>query len=137
MPLLTAFDIAGSGMNAQSVRLNAISSNLANVNSVSGNKEDVYRARQPVFAAELNRARGSEAMASVTVKGLVEKGGEPTKRYEPDNPLANGEGFIFEANVNPIEEMANMISASRSFQNNVEVFNTTKQLLMATLRLGQ
>lgn len=137
MPLTSVLDIAGSGLSAQSVRLNTISSNLANVNSVSGIERQVYRPRHPVFASVLDHASRDGAAVGVRVTGIVEDRTSPIRRYEPNNPLANDEGFVFQANVNSIEEMANLISASRSFQNNVEVFKTTKNLLLATLRLGQ
>lgn len=137
MSLFSVFNVAGSGMSAQTVRLNTVASNLANVNSMSGNANDVYRARQPVFAAMLDRARGDGANVGVRTLGIVEKGGEPERVHEPGNPLANAEGYVYHANVNPVEEMANMMSASRTFQNNVQVLNTTKQLMMATIRMGE
>ena len=137
MSLFSVFNVAGSGMSAQTVRLNTVASNLANVNSMSGDAKDVYRARQPVFAAMLDRARGDGANVGVRTLGIVEKGGEPERVHEPGNPLANAEGYVYHANVNPVEEMANMMSAARTFQNNVQVLNTTKQLMMATIRMGQ
>lgn len=137
MSLFSVFNVAGSGMSAQTVRLNTVASNLANVNSMSGNANDVYRARQPVFAAMLDRARGDGANVGVRTLGIVEKGGEPERVHEPGNPLANAQGYVYHANVNPVEEMANMMSASRTFQNNVQVLNTTKQLMMATIRMGE
>ncbi len=133
--LLRVFDVAGSGMLAQSVRLNVTTSNLANAETVSSSIEQTYRARQPVFATLL--MGGDEAAAGVRVRAIVESQAELRKRYEPDHPLADEEGYIHLPNVNVVEEMANMISASRSYQNNVEAMNTTKQMLMATLRLGQ
>lgn len=141
MSLFNIFDIAGSGMSAQALRLNTVSSNLANASSVSGNPNDVYRAREPVFSAVLegasNGAPGDPADVGVKVMGVVEKQTPPIKRYEPSNPLANKDGYVYQSNVNSIEEMANMISASRTFQNNVQVLKTTKQLLQDTLKLGQ
>jgi len=134
MGLYNVFHIAGSAMSAQSVRLNTVSSNLANVDTTAGRPDEVYRARQPVFAAVLDEATGS---ASVRVAGIVESRAEPLREYQPDNPLADANGYVYKANVNPIEEMANMISASRSYQNNVEVLNTSRQLLLKTLTLGR
>lgn len=134
------FDIAGSGMAAQSVRLNTVASNLANADSVSGSAEGAYRARHPVFEAvraQLGAAQPGAGDAAVRVSGIVEDARAPEMRYEPGNPLANAEGYVFAPNVNVVEEMVNMISASRAYQNNVEVMNTSKELLLATLRLGQ
>ncbi len=132
------FDIAGSGMNAQSLRLNLTASNLSNANSVSSSIDETYRSRQPVFAAELKNVMDSNnAASSVTVKGVVESKAPPVMEYEPNHPMANEEGYIFKPNVNTVEEMANMMSASRSYQNNVEVFNTAKQLILQTLKMGQ
>ena len=137
MPMFSIFDIAGSGMSAQSVRLNTVASNLANVNSVGSDPDQVYRARQPVFAAALESIRDQKGGVGTRLVGVVEKQEEPVRRYDPGNPLANEEGYIWETNVDPVEEMVNMIAASRAFQNNVEVLNTSKQLMLATLRLGE
>ncbi len=135
--MFSIFDIAGSGMSAQSVRLNTVASNLANVNSVGSDPDQVYRARQPVFAAALESIRDQKGGVGTRLVGVVEKQEEPVRRYDPGNPLANEEGYIWETNVDPVEEMVNMIAASRAFQNNVEVLNTSKQLMLATLRLGE
>lgn len=137
MSLFSVFNVAGSGMSAQTVRLNTVASNLANVDSMSGDANTVYRARQPVFAAMMERARGDGSNVGVRTLAIVEKGGEPERVHEPGNPLADAEGYVYHANVNPVEEMANMMSAARSFQNNVQVLNTTKQLMMATIRMGE
>ncbi|HFE37013.1 MAG TPA: flagellar basal body rod protein FlgC [Gammaproteobacteria bacterium] len=138
MSLLGAFDVSGSALSAQSVRLNVTASNLANAETVSSNRETTYRARHPLFATTFDMFKDDpEAAAGVKVKGIVESDAELRMRYEPTHPLANEEGYIFLPNVNPIEEMANMISASRSYEYNVEAMNTTKQLMLATLRLGQ
>jgi len=134
------FDIAGSGMSAQSVRLNTVASNLANAESVSGDPATAYKARHPVFEtvrANLLGGKLGAAGAAVKVSGIVENQAAPEARYEPGNPLANAEGYVYAPNVNTIEEMVDMISASRAYQNNVEVMNTSKELLLATLRLGQ
>jgi len=134
------FDIAGSGMAAQSVRLNTVASNLANAESISGDPNQVYKARHPVFEAvraSLAATQGQEPGAAVRVKGITENQAAPAQRYEPGNPLANAEGYVFAPNVNAVEEMTDMISASRAYQNNIEVMNTSKELLLATLRLGQ
>lgn len=137
MSMFKVFDIAGSAMSAQSVRLNTTASNLANAESVGSSAETTYKARHPVFAAMLKAMHGGPDVAGVRVLGVVESQEPVQQRYAPDNPMANAEGYIFQPNVNPVDEMVNMISASRSYQNNVEVMNTSKQMLLATLRLGQ
>jgi flagellar basal-body rod protein FlgC len=133
------FDIAGSGMAAQSVRLNTVASNLANAESVSGSAEAAYKARHPVFEAVRAGvlAGQQEQGTAVRVSGIVEDTRQPEMRYQPGNPLANPDGYVFAPNVNVVEEMVDMISASRAYQNNVEVMNTSKELLLATLRMGQ
>lgn len=136
MNLFKIFDIAGSGMSAQSVRLNTTASNLANADAVSGNPQEAYRSRQPVFQTMLEQG-GSDGIGGVRILDIVETRRPPTPEYDPGHPMANEEGYVFHSNVNVAEEMTNMISASRSFQNNVEVLNTSKQLLMRTLQLGK
>lgn len=131
------FDVAGSGMSAQSVRLNTVASNLANADSVSGDANAVYKAKHPVFEA-VRAGLGKNATTNgVSVQSIVENQAAPAARYEPGNPLANADGYVFAPNVNVVEEMVDMISASRAYQNNVEVLNTSKELMLATLRLGQ
>jgi flagellar basal-body rod protein FlgC len=142
MPSFKVFDIAGSGMSAQSVRLNTVASNLANADSVSGDPATVYKARHPVFQA-VHAAVGAAAnsqqaksAATVRVAGIVESQASPTVRNDPGNPLADAQGNVYAPNVNVIEEMTDMISASRAYQNNVEVMSTAKDLMLATLKLG-
>ena len=135
------FDIAGSGLSAQSVRLNTVASNLANADSVSGDPSTVYKARHPVFQAIQQQMQGASDMgtqseATVRVAGIVESQAAPQMRYDPGNPLANAQGNVYAPNVNVIEEMTDMISASRAYQDNVEVLNTSKDLMLATLKLG-
>lgn len=137
MSMFKIFDTAASGMSAQSLRLNTVASNMANVDSVSSSVEETYRARQPVFSALLNQLNPDEPAVGVQVKGVVESNAPLNMEYAPNHPKANEEGYIFRPNVNVMEEMANMISASRSYQSNVEVVNTAKQLMVATLRLGE
>lgn len=134
MASLNILDIAGTAMTAQSLRLNATASNLANAESVSGDENSVYRAKHPVFEQILDEKMN---VAGVRVAGVMESRVPASKLYEPGNPLANNEGYVFKSNVNVLEEMADMISASRSYQNNVEVMNTVKQIMMNTLKLGQ
>ncbi|NNF17071.1 MAG: flagellar basal body rod protein FlgC [Gammaproteobacteria bacterium] len=136
MSLFRIFEIAGSGMNAQTVRLNVTASNVANADNVSGDAASAYRARQPVFSSFADAMNGNENPA-VRVLGIVESKADIATRYAPDHPNANDEGYVFSSNVNAIEEMVNMLSASRSYQNNIEVINTSKELLMRTLSMGQ
>lgn len=137
MSLFNIFDIAGSGMSAQSLRLNTTASNLANVDSVSSSIDETYRARHPVFATVLKNTQQGMQQGGVEVRGVVESLAPLRQEYNPNHPMANAEGYVFHSNVDPIEEMANMMSASRSYQNNVEIATTSKQLLLQTLRLGQ
>jgi flagellar basal-body rod protein FlgC len=137
MAMFRIFDIAGTGMSAQAVRLNVTASNVANADNVSASAETAYRARQPVFTAFRDFLDGASPLPGVHVAGIVESDAKVASRYEPDHPLANEEGYVFASNVNPVEEMVNMLSASRSYQNNIEVLNTTKELLMRTISLGQ
>ncbi len=141
MSSFKAFEIAGSGMAAQSVRLNTTASNLANAESVSGDPASVYKARHPIFeavkASLASQGAGTQAGAAVKVTGIYESTAPASARYEPGNPLSDAKGYVYAPAVNVVEEMVNMISASRSYQNNVEVMNTSKDLLLATLRLGQ
>jgi flagellar basal-body rod protein FlgC len=131
------FDIAGSGMSAQSVRLNTVASNLANADSVSGDPNTVYQAKHPVFQAVMGNGTGlNAASASVNVTGVAQSHAAPEMRYDPGNPLADTQGNVYAPNVNVVEEMADMISASRSYQNNVEVLNTTRDMMLQTLKLG-
>mgnify|MGYP003575800369 FL=1 len=137
MPSFKIFDIAGSGLSAQSVRLNTVASNLANADSVSGDPNKVYKARHPVFEAVRSALNSQDGTAAaVRVRSIMESTAAPSQRYEPGNPLADANGNVYAPNVNVVEEMVDMISASRAYQNNVEVLNTSKELMLATLRLG-
>ena len=143
MALSNIFDVAGTGMAAQSVRLNTISSNIANAESVSSTTNETYRARHPVFSTiaeqyqEAGFAGESAATAGVRVDGIVESQAPLRKEYQPDHPKADQDGYIYYPNVNVVEEMADMISASRSFATNVEIMNTAKQMMQRVLTLGQ
>lgn len=137
MPLSTIFDIAGSAMSAQSLRLNTVASNLANADSVASSPALAYRAKNPVFAAMMQGMGRNAESVGVQVQGITVSSAPINKQYSPGNPLADASGFVYTTNVNPVEEMANMISASRSYQNSVEVLNTSKQLMLSTLKLGQ
>ncbi|MCL1112551.1 MULTISPECIES: flagellar basal body rod protein FlgC [Shewanella] len=138
MSLFNIFNVSGSGMSAQSVRLNTTASNIANADSVSSSVDKTYRARHPVFEAEMAKASSQQNRSpGVSVKGIVESDKPLIKEYSPDHPLADGDGFIYKPNVNVMEEMADMISASRSYQMNVQVADATKSMLQQTLRMGK
>ena len=139
MSLFNVFNISGSAMNAETIRLNATASNLANAESVNGDAAKVYRARHPVFAAMMDNDSGVEdqdASSGVRVLGVVESTAPPLLRYQPENPAANKDGYVYSSNVNSIEEMTNMISANRAFATNVEAINTARDLLLKTISMG-
>lgn len=135
MSNLPIFDVAGSAMNAQSVRLSTVASNLANADSISGDPNGVFRAKQPVFAAE--PVAGNPALAGVQVTQVTESNAAPLKRYEPGHPLADAQGYVYAPDIDPVAQMVDLISASRGYQANVEVFNSAKELALATLNLGR
>jgi len=139
MSLFRIFDISGSALEAQSVRMNTTASNMANANSASSASGDTYRARQPVFAPLVLDAMEAleEGVAGVSVQGVVESQAPLRREYQPHHPLADEEGYVFLPNVDVVEEMANMISASRSYQTNIEVMEASKRMLQQTLSLGQ
>jgi flagellar basal-body rod protein FlgC len=132
MPSFGLFQIAGSGLAAQSARLNTVSSNLANADVVATRPEDAYKARIPIF-----QSQSAEAGGGVNVVEIKQSEEAPEKRYQPGHPLADEGGYVYAPNVNPVEEMANMISAARSYQSNLEVVNTAKTLMLHTLNLGR
>lgn len=143
MSLNNVFNIAGSALNAQSVRLNTISSNLANVDTVASSPEDVYKARYPVFSSVygdaingMGKQHGAGA-AAVRVDGIVESEASAQEIHDPQHPMANEDGNVYKANINSVDEMVNMISASRTYQSSIEAINTTKQLMIQTLSLGR
>ena len=134
MSLFNIFNVAGSAMNAQSQRLNTVASNLANADSATSANGQPYKAKQVVFAATPVGVNGA---TGVNVAAVVEDPSPMKMVYDPKNPLADDKGYVTMPNVNVVEEMVNMISASRSYQSNVEMMNTTKTLLLKTLTLGQ
>ncbi len=136
MAMFDVFSISGSAMNAQSVRLNAIASNLANADSVSGDPNQVYKSKKAVFATMLKNAGNKQSVMGVQVTGIFESKAAPIIRPDSNHPLADAKGNVYMPNINTVEEMADMMSASRAYQNNVEVFNTSKQLLLRTLNMG-
>ncbi|MEL5849194.1 MAG: flagellar basal body rod protein FlgC [Candidatus Igneacidithiobacillus chanchocoensis] len=135
MSLFSVFNVASSGLTAQSYRLNVVASNLANANSATSSNGQPYRAREVVFAAQ---PLGSipAGVDGVAVAGVVEKPGPFKLVYQPGNPLADAQGYVKMPNVNPVDELVNMISASRAYQANVNVLETTKNLMQKTLTLG-
>lgn len=138
MSMLRIFDIAGSAVSAQSQRLNVVASNLANADTVAGPDGSAYKARQVVFQTALMGPAGqSEASAGVRVSTISEDDRPGRRLHDPKHPGADAEGYVTYSNVNPVEEMVNMISASRSYQNNIEVMNTARSLLLKTLQIGQ
>ncbi|GAB1266406.1 flagellar basal body rod protein FlgC [Aurantivibrio infirmus] len=145
MGINSVFDIAGSAMTAQNIRINTTASNIANAQSAASSIDEVYRGRHPVFAAVQRTAmefgnddsNDRKAGVGVSVLGIVESDAPLQKRYEPHHPLADEEGYVMYPNVDVVEEMTNMISASRSFQMNVEVMNSAKEMLQKALTLGQ
>ena len=139
MSLFNVFNISGSAMNAETIRLKTTASNLANAESVNGDASKVYRARHPVFAAMMDSDAGLEdqdASTGVRVLGVMESTTPPLKTYQPDHPLADKDGFVYTSNVNSIEEMTNMISANRSFSTNVLAVNTARDLLLKVISMG-
>lgn len=147
MSMFRIFNVSGSAVSAQSQRLNVVASNLANADTVAGPDGKEYKARQVVFRTELMGAGGlapgmsplpgQDPSAGVSVSNVVEDQSPGRKVHDPGNPQADAEGYVTYSNVNAVEEMVNMISASRSYQNNIEVMNTAKSLLLKTLQMGQ
>jgi flagellar basal-body rod protein FlgC len=141
MSLFQIFNVAGSATSAQSQRLNVVASNLANADTVAGPDGAAYKARQVVFQTQLMgeaaAAGGAAGSAGVRVSTIAEDNTPGRRVHDPKHPAADAQGYVTYSNVNPVEEMVNMISASRSYQNNVEVMNTAKSLLLKTLQLGQ
>ena len=133
MSLLNILPVAGSAISAQSQRLNTVASNLANADTVAGPDGTPYQARQVVFRS--TEVGGGNA--GVRVSNVIEDKTPGKRSYDPKNPSADAEGYVTYSNVNAVEEMVNMISASRSYQNNIEVMNTAKSLLLKTLQMGQ
>ena len=137
MSLFHIFDVAGTAMNAQSVRLNVTASNLANASSADGDPAKVYRARHPVFSTFGQALITQHGIAGVKLSGVIEDDAPLKMQYQPNHPNADENGNVYLTNVNTVEEMVNMMSASRSYQNNIELINTTKDLLLQTLSLGR
>ena len=137
MSMLTALKISSSAMTAQMVRLNTTASNLANMDVVGSSEAEAYKAKKPIFKTVMENYSNNNFEASVQVNGIHVTDRSNTKRYDPQNPAASEDGFVFMSNVNSIEEMVDMTNASRSYQTNVEVMNATKKMMMSTLQLGK
>ena len=138
MSMLNIFNVSGSAVSAQSQRLNVVASNLANADTVAGPDGTAYKARQVTFQTQLmGTMGGNEAAAGVSVSAITEDQSPGRRIHDPSHPQADAEGYVTYSNVNAVEEMVNMISASRSYQNNVEVMSTAKTLLLKTLQMGQ
>ena len=136
MSLFKIFDVSGSALTAQSVRLNTIASNLANADVASGTAEGAYRARHPVFRTLMDRLGKAEG-AGVRVAGIVESDTPPVVQHSPEHPLADENGNVYMPSVNTINEMADWISAQSTYRNNVELMSTVKQLMLRTLQIGR
>ncbi|RUR08871.1 flagellar basal body rod protein FlgC [Legionella sp. km772] len=140
MSLSSVFDIASSGMAAETQRLSTSAQNMTNANVEVGNPNDVYQARYPIFEAvqaQANQWMGDNVKAGVKLQGTYVSNAPPSMRYEPNNPIADANGYVYTANISTVEEMANMISASKSYQMDINMFTMTKQLMQQTLQLGQ
>jgi len=124
-------------MSAQSVRLNTTASNLANANSVAGSADEAYKGRHPVFQVLMDQYNADPTRAGVGVSGIVESQAEAQRLHQPEHPLADKDGYVYLSNVNSMDEMVNMLSAARAYQNSVDVMNTSKQLLLRTIGAGQ
>lgn len=136
MPSMKIFDIAGTAMAAQSTRLNTVASNLANAGNVTGDPNAVYKPVEPVFQAHMLDP-DQPGVGGVRVTRIEQSQAEPIKRYEPGNPLADAQGYVYAPDIDPVAQMVNMISASRAYQADVEVLNTSKELALATLNIGR
>ena len=138
MSLFNSFKLAGGAMQAQTTRLNTVASNLANVDTAAGDPTSVYQARKVVFEAVLQKAAPGKASLAenVQVKDIVEDKTEAKKMFDPKHPMADEDGYVYMPNVNAVEEMVDMLAASRSYQTNAEVMNTAKQLMLKTLNMG-
>ena len=131
---LSIFQVSGRAMSAQLVRMNTTASNLANAGTVASSSQAAYRTMKPVFRTHFDNASG---MATVDVENIVTAGAEPTKRYDPGNPMADADGNVWESSVDETRELVDMLETARSYQNNVEVMQTAKQLIVDTLKLGR
>ena len=137
MKIKNIFDIAGRAMAAQMVRLNTISSNLANAGATTGDPETVYKPLKPEFKTQYSENVKQNGISTVNVSNVVELQKEPFKIFDPNHPLADEDGYIYKAPINVEEEMVDMMDASRQYQNNIEVVTTLKALTLKTINLGK
>ncbi|KRG41606.1 flagellar basal body rod protein FlgC [Stenotrophomonas geniculata] len=135
MSNMPIFDIAGSALQAQSVRMSTIASNLSNADTVAGSADAVYKPLEPIFQAVTSK--NDPNITSVKVKEITQSEAAPIKRYEPGHPLADGDGYIYQPDVDPVAQMVNLISTSRNYQAGVEMLTTAKELALATLTMGR
>ncbi len=135
MSNLPIFDIAGSALQAQSVRMSTIASNLSNADSVAGSPEAVYKPLEPIFQAVTSRE--DPRLTGVQVKEINQSEAPPIMRYEPHHPLADDKGYVYAPDIDPVAQMVNLISTSRNYQAGVEMLNTAKELTLATLSMGR
>ena len=135
MSNLPIFDIAGSALSAQSVRMSTIASNLANADSISGSAETAYKPLEPIFQAV--KSPTDRNITTVQIKEVRQSDTAPIQRYQPDHPLADGNGYVYVPDIDPVAQMVNLISTSRNYQAGVEVLNTAKELSLATLNMGR
>ena len=137
MSLSNILKLAGGALNAQTVRLNTIASNLANVETVAGSENSAYRAKRPVFATVLEQASDElQSAYGVKVKGITETKAINQQHFDPENPLANAEGYVFRSNVNPLEEMTDMLDAARSYETAITTASTARELMMRTIDMN-
>lgn len=141
MSTFNIFDVAGMGMGVQSIRLNTIASNLANAESVAGSPEEAYRSRHPVFSTVQTNAmddlNDAQASIGIEVTHILESDKDVQAKYDPNNPKADSNGYVYLSNVNVADQMADMISASRSYQTNAEMMRAAKELMQHTINLGK
>lgn len=140
MALDNIFGIAGSALNAQLTRMNATASNLANAGTVAGSEKEAFRAKRPVFQALLNDEMthaGAPYVGGVKINKIMDDAAPPVRVADPKNPMADKDGFVYKSNVSEVTEMVEMMASARSYQNNVEVINTARQLLMRTLEISK
>ena len=135
MSNLPIFDIAGSALQAQSVRMSTIASNLSNADTVAGSAEAAYKPLEPIFQAVTSRQ--DPRLTGVQVKEITQSEAPPLQRYEPDHPLADAQGYVYSPNIDPVAQMVNLISTSRNYQAGVEMLTTAKELTLATLSMGR
>ncbi|MCG7492792.1 flagellar basal body rod protein FlgC [Thalassobius sp. Cn5-15] len=134
---MNVFDVSARAMSAQMLRLNTVASNMANMNSVSSTREGAYKPMRPVFETQFADQMQQTGLSTVDVREIVQLDRAPTQSFQPDHPLADGEGYVYQAAVNPDEEMVEMMEASRQYQNTLEVVSTLRNLMSKTTRMGQ